>query len=159
MKGRLVAATVAIAGTAVLLAGCGGGGGGDRLSKSQYEQKLRDEGKALQSSFGAISANPSSLKQLAASVSKAQTAAKNAASDLDNLKPPKDAAADNQKLVKALNVIATEMGKLKAAAAKGDQVAAAKVSQDINASQALKEAQDATNDLKKKGYSIGALGQ
>lgn len=158
MKGRLAATTAAIVGTALLLAGCGGNGGG-RLSKSQYEQKLRNEGTALQASFSAISGNPSSLKDLAKSVGRARDAASKAAGDLDALKPPKDAETDNQKLVSALHVIADEMGKLKTAADKGDQAAAAKVSQDLDSSPALKDAQSATNDLKKKGYQIGVLGQ
>jgi len=159
VKRRLAAGSAAIVGTALLLAGCGGSGGGGRLSKSQYEQKLRTEGKTLQGAFTGISANPSSLKDLATSVGQAQRAADKAANDLNGLKPPQDAAADNQKLVAALHVIADEMGKLKSAADKGDQAAAAKVSQDLNGSAALKDAQAATNDLKKKGYQIGVLGQ
>ena len=157
MKRRLAATTVAVVGAAVVLAGCGGGSG--RLSKSQYEQKLKDEGSALQASFGAISNNPGSLKDLAASVGRAQKAADKAANDLDKLKPPKDAEADNQKLAAALHVVADEMGKLRSAADKGDQAGAAKVSQDLDSSPALKDAQAATNDLKKKGYQVGVLGQ
>lgn len=159
MKRRLAAGSVAIVGAAVVLAGCGGSGGGGRLSKSQYEQKLQAEGKSLQSAFTGISGNPSSLKDLAKSVGQAQQAADKAANDLNAVNPPADVAADNAKLVKALHVIAGEMGKLKSAADKGDQAAAAKVSQDLDASAALKDAQAATNDLKKKGYKIGVLGQ
>lgn len=158
---RAAAATAAIVGAAVVLAGCGGGGGGggNRLSKSQYEQKLSNEGKALQASFGAIGSSSSSLKQLAANVAKARATAERSAGDLERITPPKDAEADNAKLVNALHVIANEMGKLEKAAKAGDESAAAKVSQDLDSSKALQEAQAAANDLKKKGYSIGVLGQ
>jgi chromosome segregation ATPase len=154
MKRQAVAVTLAAAVAA--LAGCGGSG---TLSKDEYEQKLQSAGQSLKDAFQGIQGNPDNLDELATQVGKAQDAVKEAADDLDSANPPEDAQADNDKLVAALRELDEQLGRLKTAADKGDTKAAADVSNDLDASGALQEADKATEDLKQKGYEVGVFGQ
>jgi hypothetical protein len=154
MKAKLAAG--ALAALVIALAGCGGGG---RLSKSDYEQKLQANGQNVKSAFAKVSGSPSSLDQLAKQVGTAKDALDKAADDLDSANPPKDAEADNDKIVAALRSLSKEMDKLKTAADKGDAKLAQQVEQDIGNSAAVKDADAATTDLKKKGYQVGAFGE
>lgn len=138
-----------------LVAGCGGSG---RLSKAQYEQRVQTDGKAVSAAVAKISGNPSSLAELAKEVDAAEAAVTKAADDLDKLKPPADAAADNDTIVVALRAIATQLEKLKKAAATGDPSAAQQAAAAIQNAPEIKDAQKATADLKKKGYKIGVIG-
>ena len=145
---------------AALLVGtpaCGGGGGG-RLSKSAYEQKLQAEGKRLTPLLSAmgeamVSPNPRSL------VGKLETARKElqkSADKLSSLDPPTDAVEDNKKIAHTLHRFSTILGGVESAAEKGD---ASKVRRLLSQIQSAgNEGQAASNDLKKKGYHIGAFG-
>src|SRR5581483_5133558 len=113
-------ALLALAG--VVLAGCGGS---SRLSKSAYEQKLQTDGKSVQTSVTALTkTTPGTLSELAKRVDAAEASVKQAADDLDSLKPPADAVADNTAIVTALRTIQSGLERLKTAAAKGDAAAA-----------------------------------
>jgi hypothetical protein len=147
---------VVVLGGVVALAGCGGGGS-SRLSKSDYEQKIKGEGKALQSAFTALDLNKNkNLKELGAKLGKLQTKLEQAANDFDQLKPPKDAVADNKKIAQTLHKFADIFGELQKAANAGDRMKlAAAQSKLLVASQ---NGARATQDLKSKGYDVGALG-
>jgi hypothetical protein len=148
---------VAVAASVALLAGCGGGGG--RLSKAQYEQRIQADGRDAQAAVvraqGSINAPGSLATQLAA----ARNAVKHAADDLDSIKPPKDAEADNHTIVVGLRTIQTELEKLRAAANKHDVAALQSAASALQGSPEIRAAQQAANDLKKKGYKIGVIGQ
>lgn len=156
MQAKSLALALALAAVALVAASCGGSA---RLSKSDYEQKLQSEGSQVKSAFAKVSGSPSSLDALAKQVGAAEDSLKNAADDLDEIKPPKDAEADNDKIVSALRALAGEMDKLKKAADKGDPKKAQEVSNAIGNSQAVKDADAATKDLKAKGYTVGAFGE
>jgi predicted component of type VI protein secretion system len=142
---------------AALVAGCGGS---SRLSKAQYEQRLRTDGKAVQATITALtsSASSGSLATVVRRVDAASAAVKSAADDLHSIKPPADAAADNAAIVTALQTIESGLVRLKKAASKGDFVEAQKVATAIESSPQLKAAQKATDDLKAKGYKVGIIG-
>jgi hypothetical protein len=146
---------VVLALAALLVAGCGGS---SRMSKSAYDAKLQADGKAVQASVAKISGNPSSLAELAKEVDAAEGAVTKAADDLDKAKPPADADADNTKIVTALRAIATQLEKLKKAAATGNPAAAQAAATAIRNSPEVKAAQAAIKDLKQKGYKVGAIG-
>jgi hypothetical protein len=150
---RFLVVLVALA--ALVVAGCGGS---SRMSKTAYDQKLQADGKAVEAAVTKISGNPSSLAQLAKEVDAAETAVTNAADDLDKAKPPSDADTDNTKIVAALRAIATQLEKLKKAAATGNPSAAQAAATAIRNSPEVKAAQAAIADLKKKGYKVGAIG-
>jgi hypothetical protein len=151
----LGAAVVAVA------AGCGGGGGGgssDRLSKSEYEQKLKAEGKQLKTAFSASDLEQSSnLNDLTTKITSLQQELDQSASDLEELNPPEDAEADNAKLADALHKAADKFGELRKAAKAQDQQRLQQLTQEVG--RVLQEGKAASDDLKAKGYDIGTLGE
>jgi SMC interacting uncharacterized protein involved in chromosome segregation len=144
---------------AVLVAlGTGCGGGSERLSKSDYEQKLKAEGSELKTAFSATNIESSSgFEELAKQIAKLQRSLDRSASDIEALKPPKDAEADNQKIADALHKAADKFGELKQAAKDHDLRRIQKINKDV--STVLDQGKSAASDLKSKGYDIGALGQ
>ena len=153
---RGLAAGIAAA-LVVVLAGCGGGG---RLSKSDYEQKLQAEGRTLKSAFQGIDvSNTGNLRDIGAKIGQLQAQLESAAREIDDLKPPKDAEVDNAKIAKALHKFADEFGKMKKAAQSGDPTQMQQIEREITNAPEVKEAVAATRDLQKKGYKVGSLGQ
>ena len=149
----------AVASGVALVAGCGGGGGG-RLSKAQYEQKVQADGKSVQKAFAKINVDSASaLAGLTKQIPAAKRALEAAIADLDKAKPPKDAEADNHTIVVALRTIDAQLTKLQAAAKKGDIAGLQSAGAAIQRSPEIKAAQRAAKDLKRKGYRIGVLGQ
>jgi hypothetical protein len=152
---RKRAGLVAVVVLAALAAGCGGS---SRLSKTQYEQRIQKDGKAVQQAVASISGNPASLKQLALQVAAAEKAAKKAADDLDGAKPPAEIDADNTTIVAALRTIDAQLLKLEQAAKDGDGAAAQAAASAIQNAPEIKAAQTAAKDMRKKGYDIGVIG-
>lgn len=134
----------------VVLAGCGNG----RISKSAYEAKLQADGNGVQAAVTALTkTTPASLADFAKKIDAAETAVKNAADDLSALKPPADAAADNDAIVAALRRIQAGLAKVKTNPAHASTIVG-----QIEKSSELKAAEKATADLKKKGYKVGVIG-
>ena len=155
MNTRLKIATLVVGALAV--AGCGGGGGTTQLSKSQYEQKIKEEGQSLQAAFTALDLNTNkNLKDLAAKIGKLQTKLEQTANDFDLLKPPNDAVGDNKKIALTLHRFADIFGELQKAANAGDRMKLAAAQSKLLAASQI--GAQATNDLKAKGYDVGALG-
>jgi hypothetical protein len=142
-------ALLALAG--VVLAGCGGS---SSLSKSAYEQRVQADGKTVQTSVTALTKTPpKTLAQLATRVDAAEAVVKKAADDLESLKAPSDAVADNAAIVAAFRAIQAALEKVKA-----DPTAATTIVGRLESSPQLKAAEKATADLKQKGYKVGAFG-
>jgi TolA-binding protein len=147
---------VLVVGLVVLLAGCGGGGG--RLSKSDYEQKLKNEGSQLKTAFSAVDLGKSSdINDLTTKLTNLQQELDQAASDIEELNAPEDVEADNQKLADALHHAADKFGELRQAAKAQDQQRMQELGREVTT--VLQEGQSAADDLKAKGYEIGTLGE
>jgi hypothetical protein len=165
--GHRGAATLAVLALLLVLAGCGGGGGksgdsgggGPQLSKTQYEARIQKDGEEIKDVFAPLSRPPTSLDQLAKDIKSGQEKLREAASDLDGVEPPEEVAHDNDVLVDGLRKLADGLDPLREGAAKGDPKLVQKAVADLQKSNALKDAQKATNDMKKKGYKIGSLGR
>jgi hypothetical protein len=152
VRSKLVLTIAAVA----LLAGCGGGS--DRLSKAQFEQRIQADGMTVQKAVTKIKADPASLGALAKQVAAAERAVKVAADDLDAAKPPEDAAAGVKTIVHGLRAIGVQLKKLQVAAKNGDPLAAQAAVAAIQGSPEVRAAQRAATSLKKKGYDIGIIG-
>jgi hypothetical protein len=155
---RLTWLLVAAGAGAALLAGCGGGGGG-RLSKTQYEQHIQRDGRDAQAAVVRAQGSITSPANLPRALAAATNAVRKAADDLDSIKPPKDADADNHTIVVGLRTIQAELEKLRAAANKGDINALRSAASALQGAPEIRAAQQAANDLKKKGYKIGVIGE
>jgi predicted nuclease with TOPRIM domain len=148
----LVAAAVV-----ALAAGCGGGGS-ERLSKSEYEQKIKAEGSQLKTAFSAVDlTNPANMRELTTKITSLQQELEQSADDIEALKPPEDAEAANAKLADTLHKAAVKFGELKRAAEALDQQRIQQLTQEVGT--VLQKGRAATDELKAKGYDIGALGE
>lgn len=141
----------------VALGGIGCGGGSDRLSKSEYEAKVKTIGSELKSNFGNFdpSKGSGSLEQ---QIGRAQTKLNAASNELRKLKPPKDAEADNAKLADGLSGLSRQFNSLKQAVASGNLAQVQKIANEVKTSPSTAAANQAAADLQKKGYKIGDLG-
>jgi len=152
------AATLAALALVLAVAGCGGGGGGSRLSKAQYEQHLQTDSQAITKAFRPLSTPPSSLSVLASELKTGQEKLRSAADDLSGVTAPKDVEKDNKALVAGLRKLADELESLRSAAAKKDPSQVQKALSELKTSHALLDARRATDDMKKKGYTLGGFG-
>jgi hypothetical protein len=107
-------------GVAALVAGCGGGGGGDRLSKEEYIAKADAICKEADDKITALG-EPQSFEELANLASEAVTIGEEELSALRALQPPE---ADEATLNSAYELIGRQLeiaGQIAAAAKEGDQ--------------------------------------
>jgi hypothetical protein len=154
---KVVAAVAAV--LVALAAGCGGGaGGGDgRLSKSDYEQKLNGEGDHLSAAFSGVQLDATAdVDELTTKLTKLEQELDQAASRLEGLEPPQEVEADNQKIADILHKVAGKFGELKDAVKAKDQSRVQQLGQEVFA--ILQEGRTAAQDLQKKGYDVGSLG-
>ncbi|HEY3542121.1 MAG TPA: hypothetical protein VGK79_06230 [Gaiellaceae bacterium] len=140
----------------LLVAGCGGSG---RMSRKDFEQHLkRDAVLASRAAANAATAAGNSMQVYARRVARAQEEMHQAAEDLDSLQPPKDAAADVDRIVVGLRFLDKELGKLHHAAATSNEAEAKAVSAAVDASPELRAVNGAIKDLQRKGYDVGVFG-
>ena len=151
----LVAAACALA----VVAGCGGGSGG-RLTKAQYEQQISREAAKLETAVRQVAANitGTNFKVLASRIQRAQAELAAAGATIAKLKAPSDVAKDNANLADALTKLSAQFSQLRNDASIGDLGALEAAYQGLGSSAAFREGQQATSDMRAKGYTLGALG-
>jgi hypothetical protein len=149
------AATLAAVALALVLSGCGGG---DRLSKSQYQRHLTSDTQEIRKAFLPLSTPPSSMGELAGKLKVGESQLNDAANDLEGLNPPKEIEKDNKTLAKGLHKFAEELDSFRKAAEKEDPQLLRKTFADLQRSHALVDVRNATTDMKKKGYKLSGLG-
>lgn len=170
---RITGIVVALACTA-LLAGCGSGGGGDTLTKDEYQAKVNAAAKELAASFEEIGKEARTIKseasgadtkelfgKLAVVVAKGEDNLRRVADELDSLSPPDDASAANDTLASGLNAMADDFGDLASALDSGsiaDVVVLGRKLQDITSSDGGKLIQEAIQTLEKAGYKFSDVG-
>ena len=169
---RLLLFLVAAAVLVPVAVGCGGGGGGDTLSKEDYASRVAAVGNTLETSFaevasqcGALASGDISslgdvegaLGDLADVLRGAEASLTDAADELDDLTPPEDAQAAHDQLVEGLRLLATDFADFAVTVEEGDLAklqTAATAFQAIDQSEAFRVLQEATDELKAKGYDI-----
>jgi hypothetical protein len=155
---RRAGVIVLAAAIAIATAGCGGAsGGGARLSKGEYEQRMSSIGSDLQASSSGIDlTNTKDLDKVADAVAAFKVRLEDAADKIDDLNPPENAEEETGKIADALHAFAGEFGKMEKAARKGNLGDLQKAQQAVLIEGA--EAQKAAQGLKDKGYNIGEFG-
>jgi hypothetical protein len=138
----------------VIVAGCGGSG---TLSKAQYQKKLKTQGGELNRAVSGLDfSHVSDLPALASKLDALQKQFDQVAGELEDLKPPKEAAADNRKIADALHKFAGGFRRIRDAARNGERK---KIPTLLNGlATADREGRAASNDLKAKGYDVGVFG-
>ena len=137
----------------LVVAGCGGGG---RLSKSAYEQKLQSAGRDLVAARAQLSRSKPK-EEFKKGVEAVQDALNDAAGELDGITPPTDAEAANARLVDALRRLAKDWDEVKAAADQSPDAAIAKA-RKVATGQASRDAFQAITEIQRRGYDVGELG-
>ena len=156
---------VATALAASLVAGCGSGGGegGDRLSKAEYEQKMQAidaKRRSLLSEFGLlvglIAQDPAraDLSELAAKTAEAQEAARDTAEDFERLTPPEEVEDLHEKLIEGTREFAEDLDELREAAENDDRAAAARFARNFQNLPSVQKLADAARDFLAKGYKL-----
>jgi hypothetical protein len=143
---------LALAALTVALGGCGGG---DRLSKGEYEQKLKAAGVELSNASQTLS-QATTGPEYVNGVEQVQDALHRVADDLDGINPPEDVAPANGRLVAAFRGLADEFDKVKAAASSGSKAVQAAGGR-LARSQASEDARQAVLEIQRRGYDVGSL--
>jgi hypothetical protein len=138
-----------------VLAIIAGGCGGERLSKEEYQQKLKGAGVELSNASRPLS-QATTGPEYAAGAQEVRDGLRKVADDLDGIDPPEDVAPANGRLVAAFRGLADEFDKVKAAAASGPKAAQAAGGR-LARSQASEEARQAVLEIQRRGYDVGLL--
>lgn len=146
---------------AVVLAGCGNGGGsagGEALSKEEYEQQMQALQEDLEGTADELSeafSDPSDIEGMAAGLNQAADLMDEASQGLADISPPEDVAEAHQTMVDKSSAAAERLREF------ADAVAGATLSElqeKLAEFQEIEEFNDleaAVNEIESKGYDIG----
>jgi hypothetical protein len=138
---------------AVGLAGCGSNP--REVTKAQYEQELERIGKAG-SDAGSELGRSIDIATFNGNVEKFQDTLRDAAGDLDGLKPPPNVRDVNERLADSLREFADELEPVKEARRKSIFKARDALGK-VARSDAVKDARTAIRDLRARGYNVPSL--
>jgi gas vesicle protein len=147
------AAVAALA--AVLLAGCSGDE--DRLTKSQYEQKVRSVYSGVQAAFE--STRDADGSQLARRIEQAQQELLSAAGELESIEPPAAVEEETEELVEGMREYAESLDGVRAAAERNDSVAIGQFNLGLDDNEAVEQMAEAAEEMKFKGYDLGRIAE
>lgn len=142
------------ASAAFLAAGCGGH---QRLTRSQYEQKVQAIYTDVRQAFSGTSTNVHSLAALAPRVRVAQRELRKAAEQLSKLKPPEEVEEQNNELAEGLKAYSDDLDRLREAALAGDAKRVRAYEESIAENESVKRVEEAAEKMKAKGYNLGPL--
>jgi predicted ribosome quality control (RQC) complex YloA/Tae2 family protein len=137
------------------LAGCGGD---DRLSKREYEEKVRSEYAQVQDAFRATGV-AFRKPDLAEKIEQAQAELREMADALDETEPPAEVAAENQQIVDAMRRYADSLDRLRNAAERGDLKVIEDATARIAENEAVEQIAEAAERMKFKGYDLGDIAE
>jgi hypothetical protein len=133
-------------------------GGDNRLSKNDYEQKVRAEYADVQDAFratGAAFGQPG----LADKIEQAQTQLRETADALDEAEPPEQVEKENEEIVEGMREYADDLDQLRDAAKKGDLRSIETFNDRIAKNKAVGQIAEAAEEMKFKGYDLGQIAE
>ena len=140
---------------AVFLAGCAGEG--DRLTKSQYEQKVRTVYGGVQAAFE--STRDATGSQLAGRIDKARQELLSAAEELEAVEPPEAVEEENEELVEGMREYAESLEGVQSAAERNDADAIGQFNLGLANNEAVEQMAEAAEDMKYKAYDLGRIAE
>lgn len=141
--------------TALSVAACAGGSNA-KLSKAEYEEKVRSVYAEVQEAFARTNVP---LAELAGRVEDAQAELREAASELEDVTPPEEAEAANTQIAAGLRIYADELERLRNAAERGDQRTIDDFNNRIAQLESVLQIMEAAESLKFKGYDLGQIAE
>jgi hypothetical protein len=136
------------------LAACGE----DRLSKGEYEQKVRGEYAEVQAAFRATGGSVGS-PDLGDKIGAAQKQLREMAESLKKVEPPEQVEEENEEVVEGLREYAEDLDSVRDAAEKGDLAAIDKFNGAIGNNEAVEQIAEAAEEMKVKGYDLGPIAE
>ena len=149
--GGCAAATLVV----LLLTGCSENG---RLSKAEYEQKVRAEYADIQKAFRATGAS-FNQPDLAQKIERAQAELRGAAAALEDKEPPKEVEKQNEELVEGMREYAESLDRLRDAAERGELKVIEDATARIADNKAVQQMAEAAEEMKFKGYDLGPIAE
>jgi hypothetical protein len=140
----------------VSLVGCGDQ---DRLSKREYEQKVRSEYAEVQDAFRATGAAFGNPDELAEKIEDAQVQLREMADELDEAAPPAEVEAENEEIVESMRHYADSLDRLRNAAKRGDFDVIEDATARIADNEAVEQIAEAAEEMKFKGYDLGDIAE
>lgn len=147
-------ALVVLGASTLLASGCGSE---KRLTKTQYEQKAQSIYDDVRKAFQGTGTNVPSLDALAERVRVAQQELRGAAEEFSKLKPPSEVQDPNREVAEGLEAYADDLDRLRDAAVAGDAKRVADFEQRIPENESVMKIEEAAEEMKGKGYNLGAL--
>jgi hypothetical protein len=132
--------------------------GGDRLSKSEYEQKVRSEYADVQEAFVATGAS-FGRPDLAEKIEQAQAELREMADSLDDAEPPEEVEKENEEIAEGMREYADDLDQLRDAAQKGDLRSIEGFNDRIAKNEAVEQIAEAAEEMKFKGYDLGQIAE
>lgn len=129
------------------LAGCGGSGGGDVLTRAQYQREVQQVLAQLDARIAALRANQTAIARL-------RTALGDAADRLDSLDPPADADDANGELVDGLRAFEETIADEEETILRARGLEARAVLARIAKSDGITRIRRAEADLRDAGYTL-----
>jgi len=140
---------------AVFLAGCSGEE--DRLTKSQYEQKVRSVYSGVQTAFE--STRDAGGSQLAGRIDQARQELITAAEELESVEPPREVEEENEELVEGMREYAESLEEVRAAAERNDGDTIGRFNLGLGDNAAVERIAEAAEEMKFKGYDLGRIAE
>ena len=129
----------------------------ERLSKAQYEQKVRSVYGDVQTAFRAVGADAKTLDDFAAQLGDAQEELREAAEQLEKVEPPKAVEEENEELVEGMREYADDLDELREAAEKGNSARVTSLRGETVDSPAIEQMAEAAEEMMQRGYDLGPL--
>jgi hypothetical protein len=142
---------------AVLAAFAAGGCGEDRLSKPEYEQRVRAVYADVQAAFE--STRGASGGELAGRIEKAQDELRDAADELDADEAPEEVEKQNEEIVEGLRAYADDLDELRDAAERNDSERVSEFNEELTENEAVEQIAEAAEEMKFKGYEVGRIAE
>jgi hypothetical protein len=142
-------------GASLALVACGGEK--ERLSKPEYEERVRSVYADVQEAFRRTDVTDQT--ELDDRVEDAQEELRRAAGALEDVDPPDEVEAENAQIAEAMRTYADDLDGLREAAERGDATAIANFNSRVATNDAIVAMMEAAERLKFKGYDVGDIAE
>jgi hypothetical protein len=129
--------------------------GEDRLSKSEYEQKVVSEYANVQKAFRAI--DGTTTEEFAADIEDAEDQLRATADELGSVTPPGDVEEPHKMLVKGMRGYADDLEELREDVRGGDEPAVAQFNDRVAENVHVRRISEAAEEMIQRGYELGPL--
>jgi acyl-CoA reductase-like NAD-dependent aldehyde dehydrogenase len=155
-KVRRAALPAGLLAALALAVGCGGEGR-ERVSKAEYEQKVRAVYGDVRAAFQSVGVEAKSLEDVARQIKAAQDELRDAANELERIEPPESVREPNEELAEGMRAYADDLDRLREAAENGDAELVSGLRETVVRSESIERMAEAAEEMIHRGYNLGPL--